>query len=126
MRFTTRELLSYSRMYLIRSIFSSATEMNTPRAITPRAIFANHSSTWFNHDQVGRRQVQLHRRMVAEDLLHSLRLVRRHVVGDHVNLLACRLMYHDLTQKRTAGIVYNGDVARVVFSRHSDGVSGYR
>ena len=47
--------------------------------------------------------MQPHRRMVAETLLHSLRLVRRQIVGDHVNLLAGRLMRHDLAQKRTAG-----------------------
>ncbi len=47
----TRGFLLYSRMYLISLLFRSATELNTPRVITSREIFANHSSTWFSHDE---------------------------------------------------------------------------
>ena len=38
-------------MYRIRLLFRSATELYTPRVITSREIFANHSSTWFYHDE---------------------------------------------------------------------------
>ena len=44
--------------------------------------------------------MQLDRRMFAQKRLHSLSLVRRQVVGDHVNLLTSRLMRHDVGEKR--------------------------
>jgi len=44
--------------------------------------------------------MQPHRRMFAQKLLHALGLVRRQVVGDHIDLLAGRLMRHDVAQKR--------------------------
>ena len=49
--FTTRGFLLYSRMYRISFLFRSATDLNIPRVITSREIFANHSSTWFSHDE---------------------------------------------------------------------------
>jgi hypothetical protein len=32
-------------------LFRSGTEVNTPRAITSRSIFANQSSTWLSQDE---------------------------------------------------------------------------
>jgi len=49
---------------------------------------------------MGGRDTQPHRPVVAQRLLHSLRLMRRQVVGDQVNLLTGRLMCRDLAQKR--------------------------
>ena len=43
--------LLYCRMYGISLLFRSATELNTPRVITSREIFANHSLTWFSPDE---------------------------------------------------------------------------
>src|SRR5688500_19856662 len=38
-------------MYFISFLDRSATEVNTPRAITSRSIFANQISTWLSHEE---------------------------------------------------------------------------
>ena len=45
--------------------------------------------------------MQLDRGMFAQKRLHSLGLVRRQVVGDHVNLLTGRLMCDDVGENAT-------------------------
>ena len=32
-------------------LFRSGTEVKTPRAMTSRSIFENHSSTWLSHEE---------------------------------------------------------------------------
>ena len=45
LHFTVRGDLLYWRIQRISFLFKSATEVNTPRAITSRSILANQSST---------------------------------------------------------------------------------
>ncbi len=43
---------------------------------------------------IGRREVQLHSRMVAEKSLHLFGLVRREIIEDHIDGLLARLRLH--------------------------------
>src|SRR5262245_19435555 len=46
--------------------------------------------------RIGRREVELDGRVLQKKRSHRLRLMRREVVGDDVNLTALRLRGHDL------------------------------
>ena len=48
---------------------------------------------------IGRSEVQLHVRMLGEERLDLVSLVRREIVRDHVDLLAARLIEHDVGEK---------------------------
>ena len=72
--------------------------MKTPRAMTSRSILANHSSTWLR-GRVSRREVQVDRGVVTQELGDLRGLVRRQVVSDHVDFLSRRLIDDDVGQK---------------------------
>ena len=74
--------------------------MKTPRAMTSRSILANHSSTWLR-GRVSRREVQVDRGVVTQELGDLRGLVRRQGVSDHMDFLGRRLIDDDVGQKAT-------------------------
>ena len=77
----------------------SGTEVKMPLAITSRSILAEPQLDLVEPGRIGRSEVQVDVSVLGEELLDLLRLVRRQVVGDHVDLLVPGLVGDDVGEE---------------------------
>jgi hypothetical protein len=81
-------------------LLRSATEVKTPRAITSRSIFCESQLDLVKPGRVGGGEMKMNFGVLGQEFMDSLGLVRREVIGNHVNLFALGLIGHDVCQER--------------------------
>jgi|SRR5579871_6785533 len=86
-------------MYFISLRERSATDVNTPRSITSRWIFANQISTWFNRDEYVGVKWKRTRGFSSRNSATVFSFVCRKIIEDDRDFFRVRCSFDDICQE---------------------------